>query len=84
MWWRCSAWYLNGTAEGSRQGNGLSHVCRRPSTRNQDRLHATLSPVRRCGNTATIGWMWMIRSGGMEVVLAGLRAGTIRFSWPHA
>jgi stringent starvation protein A len=27
---------------------------------------------------------WMIRSGGMEVVLAGLRAGTIRFSWPHA
>lgn len=27
---------------------------------------------------------WMIRSGGMEVVLAGLRDGTIRFSWPHA
>jgi RNA polymerase-associated protein len=27
---------------------------------------------------------WMIRSGGMEVVLEGLRAGTIRFSWPHA
>ena len=27
---------------------------------------------------------WMIRSGGIEVVLAGLRAGTIRFSWPHA
>jgi RNA polymerase-associated protein len=27
---------------------------------------------------------WMIRSGGMEFVLAGLRAGTIRFSWPHA
>ena len=27
---------------------------------------------------------WMIRSGGIEVVLAGLRDGTIRFSWPHA
>ena len=26
---------------------------------------------------------WMIRSGGIEVVLAGLRDGTIRFSWPH-
>ena len=27
---------------------------------------------------------WMIRSGGIEVVLEGLRDGTIRFSWPHA
>ena len=26
---------------------------------------------------------WMIRSGGIEVVLAGLRDGTIRFTWPH-
>ena len=26
---------------------------------------------------------WMIRSGGIEVVLAGLRDGSIRFSWPH-
>ncbi len=26
---------------------------------------------------------WMIRSGGIEIVLAGLRDGTIRFSWPH-
>ncbi len=25
---------------------------------------------------------WMIRSGGMDVVLAGLRENTIRFSWP--
>jgi len=25
---------------------------------------------------------WMIKSGGIEVVLAGLRDGTIRFSWP--
>ncbi len=25
---------------------------------------------------------WMIRSGGIEVVLAGLREDTIRFSWP--
>ena len=27
---------------------------------------------------------WMIRSGGIEVVLAGLRDGNIRFSWPNA
>ena len=26
---------------------------------------------------------WMIRSGGIEIVLAGLRVGTIRFTWPH-
>jgi RNA polymerase-associated protein len=26
---------------------------------------------------------WMIRSGGIEVVLAGLREDTIRFSWPR-
>ena len=25
---------------------------------------------------------WMIRSGGIDVVLTGLREGTIRFSWP--
>jgi glutathione S-transferase len=25
---------------------------------------------------------WMIKSGGIDVVLAGLRDGTIRFSWP--
>ncbi len=25
---------------------------------------------------------WMIRSGGIDVVLAGIRDGTIRFSWP--
>lgn len=25
---------------------------------------------------------WMIRSGGIDVVLAGIREGTIRFSWP--
>jgi RNA polymerase-associated protein len=25
---------------------------------------------------------WMIRSGGIEVVLAGLRDANIRFSWP--
>jgi RNA polymerase-associated protein len=25
---------------------------------------------------------WMIRSGGTDVVLAGLREDTIRFSWP--
>ena len=27
---------------------------------------------------------WMIKSGGIEVVLAGLRANNIRFSWPEA
>ncbi len=27
---------------------------------------------------------WMIKSGGIEVVLAGLRDGTIRFAWPTA
>jgi glutathione S-transferase len=27
---------------------------------------------------------WMIKSGGIEVVLAGLRDGNIRFSWPNA
>lgn len=27
---------------------------------------------------------WMIKSGGIEVVLAGLRDGNIRFSWPTA
>jgi RNA polymerase-associated protein len=26
---------------------------------------------------------WMIKSGGIEVVLAGLRDGSIRFSWPN-
>ena len=26
---------------------------------------------------------WMIKSGGIEVVLAGLRDGNIRFSWPN-
>lgn len=26
---------------------------------------------------------WMVKSGGVEVVLAGLRDGNIRFSWPH-
>lgn len=26
---------------------------------------------------------WMIKSGGMDVVLAGLRDGSIRFPWPH-
>lgn len=26
---------------------------------------------------------WMVKSGGVAVVLAGLRDGTIRFSWPH-
>ncbi|MEE7475852.1 glutathione S-transferase family protein [Methylobacterium hispanicum] len=26
---------------------------------------------------------WMVRSGGVEVVLAGLREDNIRFSWPH-
>ena len=25
---------------------------------------------------------WMIKSGGIEVVLAGLRDGSIRFPWP--
>lgn len=25
---------------------------------------------------------WMIRSGGIDVVLTGLREDTIRFSWP--
>ncbi|MBU6271320.1 MAG: hypothetical protein KGQ67_08465 [Betaproteobacteria bacterium] len=25
---------------------------------------------------------WMIKSGGIEVVLAGLRDGNIRFTWP--
>lgn len=27
---------------------------------------------------------WLVRSGGIEVVLAGLRDGNIRFSWPGA
>ena len=27
---------------------------------------------------------WMVKSGGIEVVLAGLRDGNIRFSWPEA
>ena len=27
---------------------------------------------------------WMVKSGGMEVVLAGLRDNTIRFPWPEA
>ncbi len=27
---------------------------------------------------------WMVKSGGMEVVLAGLRDGNIRFPWPEA
>jgi len=27
---------------------------------------------------------WMVKSGGIEVVLAGLRDGNIRFPWPHA
>ncbi|ACL57730.1 glutathione S-transferase family protein [Methylobacterium nodulans] len=27
---------------------------------------------------------WMVKSGGIEVVLAGLRAGNIRFPWPGA
>jgi RNA polymerase-associated protein len=27
---------------------------------------------------------WMVKSGGIEVVLAGLRDGNIRFSWPDA
>jgi len=27
---------------------------------------------------------WMVKSGGIEVVLAGLRAGNIRFPWPEA
>jgi stringent starvation protein A len=27
---------------------------------------------------------WMVKSGGTEVVLAGLRDGNIRFSWPDA
>ena len=26
---------------------------------------------------------WMLKSGGLEVVLAGLRDGTIRFQWPN-
>jgi RNA polymerase-associated protein len=26
---------------------------------------------------------WMIKSGGIEVVLAGLRDGNIRFPWPN-
>lgn len=26
---------------------------------------------------------WMVRSGGVEVVLSGLREDNIRFSWPH-
>ena len=46
MWWRCSAWYLNGTAENSREANELPHACRRPFTRNQARLHATRSHAR--------------------------------------
>ena len=25
---------------------------------------------------------WMVKSGGIEVVLAGLRDGNIRFPWP--
>ena len=44
MWWRCPAWYLNGTVEGSREVNGLPHACRRPFTCNRGRLHATRSP----------------------------------------
>ena len=27
---------------------------------------------------------WMVKSGGIEVVLAGLRDGNIRFPWPSA
>ena len=27
---------------------------------------------------------WMIKSGGIDIVLEGLRNGSIRFSWPHA
>jgi RNA polymerase-associated protein len=27
---------------------------------------------------------WMIKAGGIDVVLAGLRDGNIRFSWPAA
>ncbi len=27
---------------------------------------------------------WMIKSGGIEAVLAGLRDGNIRFPWPEA
>ncbi len=27
---------------------------------------------------------WMVKSGGIDVVLAGLRDGNIRFSWPDA
>ena len=26
---------------------------------------------------------WMVKSGGIEVVLAGLRDGNIRFPWPN-
>jgi RNA polymerase-associated protein len=25
---------------------------------------------------------WMVKSGGIDIVLAGLRDNTIRFSWP--
>lgn len=27
---------------------------------------------------------WMVKSGGVEVVLEGLRRGNIRFAWPDA
>ena len=27
---------------------------------------------------------WMVRSGGVDIVLAGLRDDTVRFSWPGA
>lgn len=27
---------------------------------------------------------WLVKSGGIEVVLEGLRRGNVRFSWPEA
>ena len=83
-----------GPSSGSRLSSWYERLCLRPSVAttfaeyaaSAARMPATVEAFKTGGKVREYRdhrLEWMIKSGGIDVVLAGLRDGNIRFPWPN-
>ncbi len=90
-----SVHYGLGPAEGSPLARWHARIRERPSVAETFReFDAAAARMAEASELYTSGGRrreyrdhrleWMVKSGGIEVVLEGLRAGNIRFPWPDA
>jgi RNA polymerase-associated protein len=88
-----SVHYGMGPASGSALARWHRRLCKRPSVAQTfAEFDAAASRMAGAATLYTTGGRrreyrdhrleWMIKSGGIDVVLAGLRDDNIRFSWP--